>query len=87
MDDQKTMKIKVKFFAIARDLAATGDADVDLPGNTSAGDALARVVEVFPKLNKIQARLALAVNQSYARRDHILADGDELALIPPVSGG
>ena len=81
------MTIKVKFFALARDLAGTAEAEIDVPRNSTAAAALVRVVEAFPSLSKIHARLALAVNLAYVRQDHLLIEGDELALIPPVSGG
>ena len=81
------MKVNVRFFAIARDLAGKGEALFDFPIGASAADALSVVVERFPELSKLRSRLALAVNQTYVRPDHRLQDGDELALIPPVSGG
>jgi molybdopterin converting factor subunit 1 len=77
----------VKCFAIARDLAGFAERSIELQSGATAGDALAAVVVIAPALATHAARLALAVNLEYANRDRVLGDGDEVALIPPVSGG
>lgn len=81
------MTVTVKCFAIARDLAGYAERSFDLPEGATAGDALEAVVVVSPNLSKHVGRMALAVNLAYVDRAHRLADGDEVALIPPVSGG
>lgn len=81
------IRITVKFFAMARDRAGTGEWQVDLDNGatvTAAGEMLAKR---FPGLRQMLLRVAFAVNQSYADRSAVLQDGDELAVIPPVSGG
>jgi len=57
-----------------------------LPAGATADVAWDRLVAAHPALGKLPP-CALAVNRSYAERDTPLADGDELALLPPVSGG
>ncbi len=77
------MKVAVRLFAGLRELAGTRTRELELPGGATAGDvwsALALPGEEPPGL-------LLAVNKSYAERDRVLQDGDEIALIPPVSGG
>ena len=81
------MTIKVKFFALARDLAGTGEVVVSFDAPTTTDHALAKIVSAYPGLATLRSKLAIAVNQTYVRQNHALNDGDELALIPPVSGG
>jgi molybdopterin synthase catalytic subunit len=76
------MKVAVRLFAGLRELAGTRATEIELsPGSTAA--------DVWPtlELGAEPPGLLLAVNKSYAARDTVLQEGDEIALIPPVSGG
>jgi molybdopterin converting factor subunit 1 len=81
------MTIKLKFFAILHDLAGVREATLDLPDNASIAQASIAIANRFPSLAKHLPRVAFALNQEYCPTDSILHEGDELALIPPVSGG
>ena len=76
------MRVVVKLFAALRELAGTGERQLEL----SEG---ARAADVWPELGlgEEPAGLLYAVNREYAPVDQPLEDGDEVALIPPVSGG
>ena len=77
-----SMKVAVRLFAGLRELAGTRATEIELsPGSTAA--------DVWPalELGAEPPGLLLAVNKSYAARDTVLQEGDEIALIPPVSGG
>jgi MoaE-MoaD fusion protein len=76
------MRITVKLFAGLRERAGSGERELDL-------DEEARVADVWPALalGAEPEGLLYAVNRDYAARERPLADGDEVALIPPVSGG
>ena len=76
------MQIEVRLFAGLRERAGTGARELELPG-------AAAVADVWPALGlgDEPPGLLYAVNKEYASRDQALADGDEVALIPPVSGG
>jgi molybdopterin synthase catalytic subunit len=76
------MQVTVRLFAGLRERAGTGRRRLDLPGG-------ARVEEVWRSLDlgDEPAGLVYAVNRAYVEREHELVDGDEVALIPPVSGG
>ena len=76
------MKVTVRLFAILRERAGTDRVELDLPEGARVADALAQVDHLAGGL-----RLVMAVNREYASDDDVLAPGDELALIPPVSGG
>lgn len=79
--------VRVRFFAVLRDLVASDGITIELPEGARAMDALDRLIEVHPSLGAWRTRVAMAVNQEYAAPDQALHDSDELALIPPVSGG
>jgi len=76
------MKVTVRLFAILRQRAGRDTLELDLPDDARVSDALAAVDDLAGGLT-----LVMAVNREYAAADHPLAAGDELALIPPVSGG
>ena len=76
------VKVVVRLFAGLRERAGMGECTLELP-------AAARAEDVWPRLGlgEEPAGLVYAVNKEYAPRERELADGDEVALIPPVSGG
>jgi molybdopterin synthase catalytic subunit len=76
------MRIRVRLFAMLRERAGTDELELDLPDGARVADALAQVDHLAPGLP-----LVMAVNRVYAKSDAPLSAGDELALIPPVSGG
>jgi len=76
------VKVRVRLFAQLRERAGAGELELDLPEGARVAEALAALDEVAAGLPVV-----LAVNREYAREDAPLAAGDELALIPPVSGG
>jgi molybdopterin converting factor subunit 1 len=81
------MRVRVLLFAILRDAAGVGEIPLDLEDGATADLAAARLAENYPALNRYLPRVAFAVNRSYAPSTTALHEGDELALIPPVSGG
>ena len=81
------MLITVRFFAILCDQASTDRASLDLSDGASVAAAMEQVALRFPAIAPWLPRVAAAVNREYVARDTTLRDGDELALIPPVSGG
>lgn len=81
------MRVRVLFFAAAREEAGCRELPLELPGGATAGALLDLLVQRFEGLQLLLPALQLAVNQAYASRDTLLAEGDEVALIPPISGG
>jgi molybdopterin converting factor subunit 1 len=77
------VKIRVRLFAALREQAGTGNVELELPDGAHVGDVWAALA-----LGGEEPRsLAFARNRAYADREDALSDGDEVALIPPVSGG
>ncbi len=76
------MKVRLILFAGLRQAAGFKEDSVTLPDSATVGDLLDRRV---PQLRR--RTFYVAVNEEYAQRDTVLHDGDEIALLPPVSGG
>jgi molybdopterin synthase catalytic subunit len=81
------MRVAVKFFAIIRDRAGIAETTLEVPHDATVATAATALAGKFPGIEPFLARSAFAVNQSYVERTTPLRDGDELAVIPPVSGG
>jgi len=81
------VRIRVLHFALLREKTGTGEETLELPDGATAGEAAAALVARHPGIAAVRAGSRLAVNLAFAREDAVLHDGDELALIPPVSGG
>lgn len=81
------ISVRVLFFARARELTGVPSTSLTLSRDTSPRAALQRLVASYPALAPLAPHCALAVNLEYASGDAVLRDGDELAVIPPISGG
>jgi molybdopterin converting factor subunit 1 len=81
------MRIRVRLFAIQRELAGTREVPLDLADGGSVEDAWTALVARYPALAPGRAFVRFARNADYAEPGTTLSDGDELAVIPPVSGG
>jgi molybdopterin converting factor subunit 1 len=81
------MRVTVKLFAILKERAGVSEFAIELPRGSATSVALESIATRHPRLRELLPRAALAVNREYVPRDTTLNDGDELALIPPVSGG
>jgi len=75
------VRVTVRLFAALRERAGAGRRELELPQGATAGDVFAAL-----GIGAEPPGLAYAVNQQYAERSADLKDGDEVALIPPVSG-
>jgi molybdopterin converting factor subunit 1 len=79
--------VRVRLFAIQRELAGTREVRIEIPAGGSVEDAWAAVVERHPVLAPGRPSVRFARNGEYVEAQAELRDGDELAFIPPVSGG
>jgi MoaE-MoaD fusion protein len=81
------MRVRVLFFGMLKDLAGTSSEVVELPDHSSIRDLIEHYRAKVPRLIEPLASTAVALNQQYATLDAKLNAGDEIALLPPVSGG
>ena len=81
------MRVTVRLFARLRDIAGTAELARDLAPGATIGDLWRQLAAEFPELSSYERSISSAVNADYARMDTPLADGDEIAFLPPVSGG
>ena len=81
------MRIHVKFFAVLRDKAGVPAVDLDLQDGATCADACRELQSRYPEIAAMLQRTACAVDKEYVPLNTVLQQGQELALIPPVSGG
>lgn len=81
------MRITVRLFARLRDIAGSGDLSRDAPAGATVADVWRALVAEFPEMARYESSISSAVNADYARMTAAVSDGDEIAFLPPVSGG
>jgi molybdopterin converting factor subunit 1 len=81
------MKVRVKFFALLRERAGTGEITKEIREGSTVRELWEAVKLDYPKLAQVQMRLLYAVNRDYVNGDYVLKDRDEVVFVPPVSGG
>jgi MoaE-MoaD fusion protein len=81
------MRVTVLFFGVLKEMLSSVSQTLELPAGSTVDAVLEHYRELFPQQPKLWSTLAIAVNQSYAVKGCLLRDGDEVALLPPVSGG
>ncbi len=82
-----TMKLAVKLFARAKDLAGAGQVTIELPEPATVGGVRAALTRTYPALAPLASSLLIAVGTDYASEDQPLTSESEVACFPPVSGG
>jgi molybdopterin converting factor subunit 1 len=81
------MRVKVLFFGVLKDLVGKTEDSLDLPAGTTLGGLFARYSERYETLDARRPSILFARNQEFAPADTVLSDNDEVAFLPPVSGG
>ena len=81
------MTVKLLLFAQCSDIVGSRELDVDLADGSTVNDLLGKLLEAHPGLKGLERSMMISVNQTYVEREQVLSDGDEVALITPVSGG
>ena len=81
------MRVTVRLFARLRDITGAAELTRDVLPGATIGTVWRQLVSEFPDLAGYERSISSAVNADYARMDHALNDGDEIAFLPPVSGG
>jgi molybdopterin converting factor subunit 1 len=81
------MKVKTKFFAAIKDIVGTPEVDLELPDGITAGDLFRRYCQEHTPLSRYANNTMISVNLEFVPPETALHEGDEIAFIPPVSGG
>ena len=81
------MRVNLLAFGILRDHLRSSTGTLDLPAGSTVRDLLERCQALAPGKDAPWSSIAVAVNEEYVPATHPLAEGDEVALLPPVSGG
>jgi molybdopterin converting factor subunit 1 len=81
------MRVRVLYFAVARELAGVREETIEIADGATVRDAREAIAARHPALAATDARLRAARNEAFVGDAETLADGDVLALIPPVAGG
>lgn len=81
------MRVTVRLFARLRDLAGSGEIVRDVAAPATVRSVWSGLVAEMPSLGVYESTMSVAVNAEYARMAAAVEDGDEVAFLPPVSGG
>ena len=81
------MRVTVRLFARLRDVAGASELARDLPSGATIGDVWRQLAREFPEFAGYERSISSAINADYARMDQVIGEGDEIAFLPPVSGG
>jgi molybdopterin converting factor subunit 1 len=81
------MRVTVRLFARLRDIAGAAELLRDVGPGATIGSVWRQLVSDFPELGSYERTISSAINADYARMDQPVGDGDEIAFLPPVSGG
>ena len=81
------MRVKVRLFARLREIAGAPEFEREVAGTATLGGVWDQLAREYPDMAPYRGSISAAVNAEYARMDTPLSDGDEVAFLPPVSGG
>lgn len=81
------MTVRVLFFSVLKDLTGTDEVPIACSADSTMADLLEIAFQRWPKLRDWDRSLLLALDQTYVKRDAVLHDGAEVAVMPPVQGG
>jgi molybdopterin converting factor subunit 1 len=81
------VRVTVRLFARLREIAGAAELTRDVNSDATIGVVWRELVREFPEMARYERSISSAVNADYARMDQAVSDGDEVAFLPPVSGG
>ena len=81
------MKVKVLFFASLKDISGENTIELEMEENTTVDSVKIMITIMYPKLEPLLNFVRIAVNQEFVDAETVINNGDELAFLPPVSGG
>src|SRR5579863_1741864 len=81
------VRVKVLFFGMLKDIVGRAEEQIDLEDGARLDSVFERYAREFPRLNGLASSIVLACNHQFCDRSQTVRDGDEIAFLPPVSGG
>jgi molybdopterin converting factor subunit 1 len=81
------VRVTVRLFARLRDITGAAELTRDIAQGATIRSVWQQLAGEYPELGKYERSISSAVNADYAQMDQLLSDGDEVAFLPPVSGG
>ena len=87
MTSRETVRVTIRLFARLREITGSSELAREIPAPADAQAAWQALTEEFPALGQYRPVISCAVNEQYAKFDTPIADGDDIAFLPPVSGG
>jgi molybdopterin converting factor subunit 1 len=82
-----TVRISILYFATVKDATGIRMESIDLSNDTSIREMLSKISTIYPKLKHILNNIQISVNYKIVDLNTVLKEGDEVALLPPISGG
>ena len=86
-EHETAVRVTISFYSYFKDLTGCAQTAETLPAGTTLGELFEKLTVRFPKLSAMKKSTLLAVGVDYAPSGHVLRDGDEISLFPPVQGG
>ncbi len=81
------MEVRVRFFSHLRDLASTGETNLEIEGGSTVKDLLKILYARTPPLKTADKTILVAAGLEFVDRNHVIQEGDEISIMPPVQGG
>lgn len=82
-----TIRLSIRLFSLLRERVGRGKLEWSLPTGSTGHDLLERLAEAYPVIREQKASIRIAINDSYVSLQEPLSEGDDVALLTPVSGG
>ena len=81
------MKTRVQLFAVLRDIVGQNEVVISVPPHSTVSSLIDALVQQYSQIAEWRKHIRIAVNQEYVSHDYLLKEGDDVVVIPPVSGG
>jgi molybdopterin converting factor small subunit len=81
------MKVRAEFYSRLKEIVGAQALDISLPENATVNDLLDQLREGYPQLQDFEKSILFGVGVEFVDHDHVLSDGDTIAIMPPVQGG
>jgi len=81
------MKVRAEFYSRVKEIVGASALELSLPKNATVNDLFEQLKETYPKLRDFEKSMLFGVGVEFVDRNHVLNEGDVIAIMPPVQGG